>query len=792
MIQTTHPDGSQTSKAYDANGRLVSQTDENGNTTSYVYDAIGRRTAIVDAQGNRHETEYDAIGNIIRETDALGRVMTYSYDSGNRLIKQVFADGSEQAFAYDAMNRQTSETNGNGGVTAYAYDGMDRLLTATNALGNTTTYEYNDLGKFGTISFSDERGAKSAQVDALGRRIEWQVDGLNRPVVQTRPDGSQEQMAYDGNGNIVSYTDYNGDETTRRYNAFDQLMEESFSDGSTRTYEYAGEKISRVIDSKGTTNYQYDNRDRLLRVDYPSGEFVTYTYDAMGNKTQMATAQGTTDYTYDSLNRLVTVVDSTIGTTTYQYNPVGKVIRTNYPNGTYSAHRYDALDRITDVSHFDSANVLIAKTEYTVDNNGNRTQESDHNGVVSQYTYDALDQLTGADKTISGVSDITSYTYDAVGNRISQVDDGVATTYTYNNLDQLTHDGNSTYDYDANGSLTEVNTAGSITSLSYDKEQQLVSYQSASLLEEYAYNHYGVRTSKVSNGVTTQYLLDETAENQKVIEELVGTDRTRYIYGLQRIAANTATSTSYFHTDGLGSTQALSNVLGSLTDEYRYNPYGELENQSGTSSNEYLFAGERLDATGQYYLRARYYDPQNGRLTQVDPFDGLDVLPITLHDYIYAGNNPVVNTDPSGEFLALFLRGAASARYASLFQRARAVLRATYRADVRTLKKLKKKKQSAWRDATSKDEIHHIVERRFLRDLGYKSKSAQDRTPGISLPKETHQIFTNRWRKELPYGNKKPYTRAEVLEAARKVYRGTGDLGKIQYNELQKFLLFGL
>ncbi len=61
--------------------------------------------------------------------------------------------------------------------------------------------------------------------------------------------------------------------------------------------------------------------------------------------------------------------------------------------------------------------------------------------------------------------------------------------------------------------------------------------------------------------------------------------------------------------------------------------------------NRYRFTGEMYDGvTGQYYLRARYYNPVIGRFTQMDGYhgDGLNL-------YAYEGNNPVKYVDPNGQ-----------------------------------------------------------------------------------------------------------------------------------------------
>ena len=103
--------------------------------------------------------------------------------------------------------------------------------------------------------------------------------------------------------------------------------------------------------------------------------------------------------------------------------------------------------------------------------------------------------------------------------------------------------------------------------------------------------------------------------------------------------------------DGLGSTRALTDETGIITDTYDYSAYGELIDSTGNTENSYRYTGEQYDSSlGNYYLRARYYDPSAGRFTQMDTFQGWMDDPITLHKYAYGNMDPVNHTDPSGYF----------------------------------------------------------------------------------------------------------------------------------------------
>jgi RHS repeat-associated protein len=68
-------------------------------------------------------------------------------------------------------------------------------------------------------------------------------------------------------------------------------------------------------------------------------------------------------------------------------------------------------------------------------------------------------------------------------------------------------------------------------------------------------------------------------------------------------------------------------------------------------ANPYRYAGYRYDnETGLYYLMARYYDPNVGRFITRDSFNGSPNKPLSLNQYTYTENNPVIMVDPGGHF----------------------------------------------------------------------------------------------------------------------------------------------
>ncbi len=221
------------------------------------------------------------------------------------------------------------------------------------------------------------------------------------------------------------------------------------------------------------------------------------------------------------------------------------------------------------------------------------------------YSYDPLYRLTGA--SYSGtLTNNFAYTYDAVGNRQTQVVDGTTTSYVYDIANRLTTVNGVMYTWDDNGNLLN----DGVQTYTYDQANRLKQAAQGANTYTFGYNGVGDRLSQTVNGVQTRYVLDPAAGLTQVLADGTNT----YLYGNERLAQYQA-AMQYFGADGLGSVRQIFDASAMVVGSSRYDPFGNVMAQSGTVS-VFAFAGEQQDATGLEYLRARYYSSAQGRFTR--------------------------------------------------------------------------------------------------------------------------------------------------------------------------------
>ena len=211
--------------------------------------------------------------------------------------------------------------------------------------------------------------------------------------------------------------------------------------------------------------------------------------------------------------------------------------------------------------------------------------------------------------------------------------------------------------YDLNGNM--IAQAG--LTYSYNYRNQMVSVSENGSTTRYKYDVLGRRIEKSASGTATKYfysgnqVIEERDNADLVTKQLVFGNGIDEVLRLDNYNADgTAIENSYyFHTNGIGSTTAITDINGNIIERYSYGLYGiptiknALDQVIAESSigNEYMFQGRRFEKeSGLYYYRARHFDPVLGRFLSGDPLGYRD----SMNLYQGMNMNPANFIDPMG------------------------------------------------------------------------------------------------------------------------------------------------
>jgi RHS repeat-associated protein len=140
-----------------------------------------------------------------------------------------------------------------------------------------------------------------------------------------------------------------------------------------------------------------------------------------------------------------------------------------------------------------------------------------------------------------------------------------------------------------------------------------------------------------------------------------GALQAKYLHGPglgEPLAMVRGSNVYWYHGDGLGSVTEVTDGTETLIEQYLYDSFGNLDIYDGSGNplsqtaigNPFTYIGQEYDyESGLYYLRARYYSPEQGRFLARDPLEiADDLLSSSSNTYAYAANSPLSQKDPFG------------------------------------------------------------------------------------------------------------------------------------------------
>lgn len=610
-------------------------------TTETVYDASGDVDYVLNAANRKVDLEHDALGNLteIRQGPIANQIVMLRkvYNSRNLLHQSIVR--------YDGVDR----------TTEFLYHATQTLQSVTDPLAHTTSFTYDDdlrrthvktpLGAAAIPPYSattawDKLGLKDGESDAEGNTADytydkdgrfanlanrlnkpygWAYDDANRKITTSTPTGKVTVSTLSLRGlpaSVKKPSDAPGNPSINftSYDAEGRLLSRTDGVGATTYAYWPNGLLKSVTEGNKTTTRNYDALNRLSSYSDGEGNTLSYGYYASGglrtisypNDNPAAYPNGkTVTYTYDDFGRLAQVMDWDTRLTTYEYWENGLLKRINRANGTYRLQLYDAAGQLTGIREYTLAGTLFLF----------QNLQYDPDGLIRR-------------SFIHPMPAAITLPFD---------------TMEYDDDNRLGLFNGATVSHDADGNMTSGPLpSGAFGTYGYDARNRLVSAGGSS----YHYNPDGHRVGITGGGAAT-FVIDPNAALSRTLIRTKGGVTTYYVYGHGLLYEATGGATKHYHGDQVGSTLALTDGNGTVTDRWTYSPFGTEFRVLGTTDTPFRFNGEygvHTEANGLVQMRARFYNPRLMRFCNADPirFGG------GMNWYAFAGNDPISRLDPFG------------------------------------------------------------------------------------------------------------------------------------------------
>ena len=645
---STYAGNPPTSFIYNEQGLVSNIIDPLGYQSSYVYNSFGKPTQIQDALGNIYAFEYGETGNLEKSIDPLLQTVEYIRDDAGNVTK-----------VKDQLSR----------ITSFVFGPSNRLLEISDPLNQKTSFDYNNAGQL--LSLTDPKNQKTS--------FEY-GNYLGKVSKIINPTGQEELFSYDINERITEKINKDGTGIVYNYNLIGNLLSK-VTLMNTVSYQYDKDGyITTVSDNDSQMEYQYNSRGKVQEVKqtHLDNGSIVYGYNTNNQKSSMRYINNSgvekinIQYQYTQRNQVARIDASLFGKTFVweaSYDELGRMVYERLNGKLLTTYGWDELSRMTAVlNEYDSR--IISGQNYTYSPSGNIVEKNiiiggrdDQSGIRTEsFSYDLLDRVVNSSRE-------KEFAYDEVGNRINHGE-------VFNNLNQLLENNDYDFSYTVNGNVeTKRNKKNNeLFEYTWDNENQLIQVKQKKNVTEliktidYKLDGSGRRIEKtVTNTQNLSYsrqyfydqediLLEFDQDNQIIAAYFHGPGIDRPLAMLRDNNKNgnlDANEIFYYTRDNLGSIRDLLNYQGKLVQRYTYGVYGvtriEKDNPEDDQKfveNPYAFTGREWDQeTGDYYYRARYYNPETGRFLSEDPigFEGGD-----SNFYRYVKNQPIIKKDATG------------------------------------------------------------------------------------------------------------------------------------------------
>ncbi|RYZ16675.1 MAG: RHS repeat protein, partial [Myxococcaceae bacterium] len=469
---STNAKNETTTCEYNGEGALLRRTDAAGNVLERTYTSDG----LVASETLYRVPDPDGVAGASKASAPLTTNYYYDTVSGHRRLQYViYGDGSVASYIYDNVSGQLTDTfkyspdvifSGNRQIgsevstfaanafktdkglvrTHHEYDlrGMlNKERTYATSTYNAATNGFDSTDATDTLYTYDPSGRLLSRQDASGVKLAYEYDGLGRVTKTLDTNLVATIYSYSDTARETRIKLDNGQTTVQVFNRWGELISSDVLGAGNTPGD---------LKKLGGTSYSYDNLGRLWRTTDATGVSVFSLYDVSGRKSADIAANGQlTEYLYDGAGRLIQQIayvtpllhaalngltsTNTVASvrpttqfdqdriTTYYYDAAARLTGLLDADGYLTQTKYDGTGAVTSQTTYANAvavtrlDVALGTTRSSAPVQPSPTWNAGGDRTVRKF-YDVAGRLVAQ---VDGDGGLTRWTYDAAGNRLSQL-----------------------------------------------------------------------------------------------------------------------------------------------------------------------------------------------------------------------------------------------------------------------------------------------------------------------------------------------------------------------------------
>ncbi|WP_340198634.1 RHS repeat-associated core domain-containing protein [Ascidiimonas sp. W6] len=685
-----------TTYAESSNLYTVTTTGSNGSGEIVKYDRLKRKSEVwkKDVMGQWVKTRYlyDKFSRVYKQSEPYtgsspSQWNETQYDFYGRIIRTIAYTGKTTNITYSGL--YVTVNDGTKSVTTRK-DGMGNVISVQDP-GGTVTYTYYGNGNLKTTNYG-------------GLTTTITQDGWGRKTRLSDPTAGIHDYQYNGFGETTKEITPKGT-TTNTYNSLGRLTKRVISgDHTNMTVNYSYNSATKLPSYTSMTSsdgnnsnytYTYDSYKRISTIteNNPYARFIKrYTYDSHGQPyTEESEARYLSNnkvsikkirnyYTYGQLRGIKDhSTGASLWTVTGQ-NARGQVTNSSAGTGlvtkaTFNSYGYFTkidVDKVTIGNPGTTTHLMDLTYNFNTQRGTLTSRTNSMFGWNENFSYDSQDRLTAFNDS----SGSKSQAYDTKG-RIT----------TASRLGTFSYSGNAYEPYQLS-----LNSAGQSHYNNYTRQQvsynafrkpfeitehgkDKVTFQYNALFKRSNMFYGGLQTDKLQRRYRKHYSMDGSMEitydkntgKTSFVTYLGGDGYTANVIWHSSQTSSATNNYYYLHRDYQGSIMAITDTNGVVKEKRHFDAWGnivKLTNGSGSNLNAFTITDrgytghEHIKSVGLVNMNARMYDPTLHRFLGPDNYIQDPFSSQNYNRYGYVLNNPLMYTDPSGNFAFLAFLGA--------------------------------------------------------------------------------------------------------------------------------------